>query len=152
MQYFAGVRDFKLDCPTVVTLGKFDGLHRGHKKLLEAVFRYKEKGLKTAVFTFETAPGTLIKGKLQQMITTNEERRDKLEAAGVDYLVEYPFNEEVAHMAPEEFLRKVLIEEMQAKAIVTGPDFHSAIREAEIRSTSGKWLRFSATSTRWWIS
>ena len=124
MQYFAGVRDFKLDSPTVVTLGKFDGLHRGHKKLLEAVFRYKEKGLKTAVFTFETAPGTLIKGKLQQMITTNEERRDKLEAAGVDYLVEYPFNEEVAHMAPEEFLRKVLIEEMQAKAIVTGPDFH----------------------------
>ena len=124
MQYLSGVRDFYLDSPTVITLGKFDGLHRGHRKLLEAVSAYREKGLKTAVFTFETAPGTLIRGKLQQMITTNEERRDKLEAAGVDYLVEYPFNEEVARMSPEEFLRGVLVERMKAKAIITGPDFH----------------------------
>lgn len=65
MQYITGTRKFQIDEPTVVTLGKFDGLHRGHKKLLEEVFRYRERGYKTAVFTFETAPGTLMNGKLQ---------------------------------------------------------------------------------------
>ena len=47
------------------------------------------------MFTFETAPGTLIRGKLQTMITTNEEREENLREAGVEYLVEYPFNQEV---------------------------------------------------------
>lgn len=101
MRYITGTREFNIEEPTVVTLGKFDGLHRGHQKLLNEVFRFRDKGYKTAVFTFETAPGTLMKGKLQTMITTNAERRENLEKAGVDYLVEYPFNQEVAHMQPE---------------------------------------------------
>ena len=73
MQYFAGTREFQIKEPTAVTIGKFDGLHRGHQKLLREVMRYREKEYKPAVFTFETAPGTLIRGKLQTMITTNEE-------------------------------------------------------------------------------
>lgn len=124
MQYITGTRKFQIDDPTVVTLGKFDGLHRGHKKLLEEVFRYRERGYRSAVFTFETAPGTLMKGKLQTMITTNAERKANLEQAGVDFLVEYPFNREVAHMMPEEFISQVLIGQMNAKAIVSGSDFH----------------------------
>ena len=68
MQYFAGTREFQIKEPTAVTIGKFDGLHRGHQKLLREVMRYREKGYKPAVFTFETAPGTLIRGKLQTMI------------------------------------------------------------------------------------
>lgn len=99
MEYIRGTREFQIEEPTAVTLGKFDGLHRGHKKLLEELFRFREKGCKTAVFTFETAPGTLIRKKLQTMITTNEERYENLRDAGVDYLVEYPFNEQVASMS-----------------------------------------------------
>ena len=76
MRYITGTREFNIEEPTVVTLGKFDGLHRGHQKLLNEVFRFRDKGYKTAVFTFETAPGTLMKGKLQTMITTNAERRE----------------------------------------------------------------------------
>lgn len=124
MQYITGTREFHIEEPTVVTLGKFDGLHRGHQKLLNEVFRFREKGYKTAVFTFETAPGTLMKGKLQTMITTNAERRENLQKAGIDYLVEYPFNLEVAHMQPEEFISHILAEQMRAGAIVTGTDFH----------------------------
>lgn len=124
MQYMTGTREFQIEEPTVITLGKFDGLHRGHHKLLEEVFRFSEKGYKTAVFTFETTPGTLMSGKLQTMITTNEERRVNLERAGVDYLVEYPFNEVVAHMLPEEFISRILSGQMHAKAIVSGTDFH----------------------------
>lgn len=124
MQYITGTREFHIDEPTVVTLGKFDGLHRGHQKLLNQVFRFKEHGYKTAVFTFETTPGTLMSGKLQTMITTNEERRVNLERAGIDYLVEYPFNQKVAHLLPEEFVAQILVGQMHAKAIVTGTDFH----------------------------
>lgn len=56
------------------------------------------------------------------MITTNAERKENLERAGVEYLVEYPFNQEVAHMDPEEFIAHILVGQMGAKAIVTGPD------------------------------
>ena len=124
MEYIRGTREFQIEEPTAVTLGKFDGLHRGHKKLLEELFRFREKGCKTAVFTFETAPGTLIRKKLQTMITTNEERYENLRDAGVDYLVEYPFNEQVASMSPEEFVVHVLKGQMNAEAIVAGTDFH----------------------------
>ena len=124
MQYFAGTREFQIKEPTAVTIGKFDGLHRGHQKLLREVMRYREKGYKPAVFTFETAPGTLIRGKLQTMITTNEEREENLREAGVEYLVEYPFNHEVAHMDPEQFVAEILVGKMGAKAIVSGPDCH----------------------------
>lgn len=124
MEYIRGTREFQIEEPTAVTLGKFDGLHRGHRKLLEELFSFREKGLKTAVFTFETTPGTLIQKKLQTMITTNEERRENLRAAGVDYLVEYPFNSQVASMAPEEFVSHVLKGQMNARAIVAGTDFH----------------------------
>ena len=124
MQYFAGTREFQIKEPTAVTIGKFDGLHRGHQKLLREVMRYREKEYKPAVFTFETAPGTLIRGKLQTMITTNEEREENLREAGVEYLVEYPFNQEVAHMDPEQFVAEILVGKMGAKAIVSGPDCH----------------------------
>lgn len=122
MKYITGTREFQIEEATAVTLGKFDGLHRGHQKLLNEVFHFREFGYKPAVFTFETAPGTLMKGKLQTMITTNAERKENLEKAGVEYLVEYPFNQEVAHMDPEDFVAHILVGQMGAKAIVTGPD------------------------------
>ena len=65
MEYIRGTREFQIGEPTAVTLGKFDGLHRGHKKLLEELFQFRKQGCKTAVFTFETAPGTLIRKKLR---------------------------------------------------------------------------------------
>lgn len=122
MEYITGTREFQIEEATAVTLGKFDGLHRGHQKLLNEVFRFREQGFKPAVFTFETTPNTLMKGKLQTMITTNAERKENLEKAGVEYLVEYPFNQEVAHMDPEDFIAHILVEQMGAKAIITGPD------------------------------
>jgi riboflavin kinase/FMN adenylyltransferase len=130
MQYITGTRDFELEEGTAVTLGKFDGVHRGHQKLLREVFRFRSRGLKAAVFTFATAPGSLISGKPMTMITTNEERRRILENMGVDYLVEYPFNREVASMEPEAFVADVLCRRMRAGAVVTGTDFHFGHKRA----------------------
>lgn len=123
MIVFNDTRDFHIEEPTVVTIGKFDGRHKGHQKLLREMLRIRKKyGYKTAIFTFSTAPVALIQGKAQTVITTNQERRRNMDKMGIDYLVEYPFTTEAAHLSPEEFLRHILVEQMNAKAIVVGTD------------------------------
>lgn len=123
MEYLKGLKKFHIEDPTVVTIGKFDGRHRGHQKLLREMMKLKqERGLKTAVFTFSRTPGSVVTGDRRTVITTNEERRRNMEEAGVDYLIEYPFTEQVAHMSPEDFVKNVLVGEMNAKVVVAGPD------------------------------
>ena len=130
MQYIAETREFQIKEKTVVSIGKFDGLHRGHQKLMHEMLKWKEQGFKIAVFTFATPPGTLVKGKMQTMIMTNPEREMLLERAGVDYIVEYPFDEEVCHMAPEKFVSDILVGHMNAGVIVSGPDCHFGYKAA----------------------
>ena len=123
MEYITETTDFQIEEPAVVTIGKFDGRHRGHQKLLKQMLEVKaERGLKTAVFTFDMTPGSLVEGKKQTVITTNLERRNNLERIGIDYLVEYPFTKETARMAPEDFVRDILVSRMHARVIVVGTD------------------------------
>ncbi len=123
MKYFMGKTDFKIAVPTVVTIGKFDGRHKGHQKLLSRMMEFKKRqGYETAVFTFDTAPVARISGTNQKVITTNQERRNNMAKMGIDYLVEYPFTSDVVHLSAEEFVREILINKMNAKAIVVGTD------------------------------
>lgn len=131
MEYITGTRDFQIREDAVVTLGKFDGRHRGHQKLLKRLISMgKELGCKTAVFTFDMSPGALVEGKPQTVITTNLERKNNLEKLGIDYLVEYPFDQETAHMEPKEFVKTILAGKMHAKAIVVGTDCSFGYRGA----------------------
>ncbi len=123
MIYITGTKEFNIDRPAIVTLGKFDGRHRGHQKLLRMMMGLREKtGYVTAVFSFDQPPKAGNGDRQQTVITTNLERKNKLEKIGIDILVEYPFNEETAHMEPEEFVKKVLVHQMNAKIIVVGTD------------------------------
>jgi riboflavin kinase/FMN adenylyltransferase len=123
MEYITGTREFHIEEPSVVTLGKFDGRHRGHQKLLWEMAEVKrKKGYGIAVFTFDMSPSALDMESTQRVITTNLERKNNLERMGVDYLVEYPFTKETAHMEPEEFVKQILVEQMNAKTIVVGTD------------------------------
>lgn len=123
MRYIAGTTEFQIEEPTIVTLGKFDGRHRGHQKLLHTMKEIQEKtGYPTAIFTFGTAPSSMVTGQLQTVITTNPERRANMEKMGIDYLVEYPFNGETRGMMPEAFVNDILAGRMNAKDIVVGPD------------------------------
>lgn len=123
MIYIEKTKTFQIKEPTVVTIGKFDGRHRGHQKLINTMLEMKQQyGYKTAVFTFSVAPADLVQGKQHTVITTNLERRNNLRKIGIDYLVEYPFTQEVAHMPAEEFVRDILSGKMGMKAIVVGPD------------------------------
>ena len=123
MRYIADTTEFQIEEPTIVTLGKFDGRHRGHQKLLRTMMELKAgTGYPTAIFTFGTAPGTAVTGQPQTVITTNLERRANMEKVGIDYLVEYPFTDETRHMEPEAFVRDILAGRMHAREIVVGPD------------------------------
>ena len=123
MKCFIGETNFKIEEPAVVTIGKFDGRHKGHQKLLGQMLEFKrQNGFKTAVFTFDTAPVTRISGTVQKVITTNQERRNNMAKMGIDYLVEYPFTSEVIHLPAEDFVKEILIGKMNAKAIVVGTD------------------------------
>lgn len=123
MRVITGTREFQIEEPTAVTIGKFDGRHKGHQKLLREMLCFKERqGLKAAVFTFDMAPAGVMAGRVQTVITTNQERRNKMAKVGIDYLVEYPFDQETAHMRPEDFVSEVLVRQMHAKAVVVGTD------------------------------
>lgn len=123
MRVITGTREFQIEEPTAVTIGKFDGRHKGHQKLLREMLCFKERqGLKAAVFTFDMAPAGVMAGHVQTVITTNQERRNKMAKMGIDYLVEFPFDQETAHMQPEEFVSEVLVRQMHARAVVVGTD------------------------------
>ena len=73
MQIISGTTNFVCAGDTAVAIGKFDGIHRGHRKLLDQILKAKEDGLLAAVFTFDPPPGVFFTGKPQMALTTREE-------------------------------------------------------------------------------
>lgn len=121
MKKWIGLEDFKIQQKTAVAIGKFDGIHRGHRKLLKEVLSYRQKGYLAAVFTFEKPLGEYFTGK-GSVLTTNQEKEEYLADAGMDVLVEFPVNESTISMEPEKFIRKILADQMNAGVIIAGPD------------------------------
>lgn len=122
MIYIKNTLDFYVEEPTVLSLGKFDGIHRGHELLMEKLAQKKEEGLKAAVFTFDIPPKKNVEHIDTKVLTTNEEKRHIFEEIGIDYLIECPFTMEVMQMEPEDFIR-MLVEKLHVKCIVAGDDF-----------------------------
>jgi riboflavin kinase/FMN adenylyltransferase len=124
MKIISGTTEFQISVPTAVAVGKFDGIHRGHQKLLDEIIAQKKMGLATCCFTFEPSPwiyfGLTDKGEL----TTREEKR-RLFASyqEIDYLVEFPLTKETAAMDPMDFVTKILEERLQTHFLAVGTDF-----------------------------
>lgn len=114
--------DFSIPEMSAITLGKFDGIHKGHQKLMKMILAKKEQGLKSVVFTFGQMPGTFFYGK-GRTILTSKERQLHLERMGIDYMIECPFVPEVIQMEPEKFIEDVLVNQLHVKYIAVGPDF-----------------------------
>ena len=120
-------KDFRIKDGTAVTIGKFDGVHMGHKKLISACMIKKQQGLKVCVFTFSPSPENFF-GADERCLTTTAEKRRVFAELGVDILVEYPFDKETADPPPEDFIRDILCGKLNARYIAAGSDLSYGIR------------------------
>ena len=121
MEYITGRTDFKIEYNTALTLGKFDGIHRGHQKLLARV-KSAAPIMKSVVFTFDVNPALAVSKKEGTILTTNEERKAVVERFGIDYLYECPFTDEIRNMEATDFVRKI-VEDLNVRFIAVGEDF-----------------------------
>lgn len=105
---------------TCVTIGKFDGIHIGHRKILDSVLELsKENNLKSTVFTFDIDYFNTSEARLN----TKEEKRRLLKKYGIDILIDYPFDDETKNKSPEEFACDVLKGKLGTKVLVVGDNF-----------------------------
>lgn len=109
-------KDAVMQQDTVVVIGKFDGVHSGHRLLFErAVSEAEKRQCLSAAFTFDRSLSD------SKVISTAEEKRSLIEESGIDVMIEYPFTE-IMFMEAEEFVRKILVENLRAKAVIAGSD------------------------------
>ncbi|MDO4187818.1 MAG: bifunctional riboflavin kinase/FAD synthetase [Lachnospiraceae bacterium] len=137
------IRDtkFQLNKDTAVTIGKFDGIHRGHRELLDRVLFRKDEGLSPTVFTFDKSPQELFSGRKLSSLTTMEEKIRIFEHLGVENLVIYPLTEESASISPEDYITNILCKQMRMKYIVAGDDIsfgHMGRGNAELLRSMSK--------------
>lgn len=112
--------------PTAVALGFFDGVHRGHQQIIGTMKKLAdEQGLTPVVHTFLVSPKVIL-GKVKGAfhITSTEEKLDILESMGVGITVADDFSEEYRSQSPEEFVDRVLVQRLGAKAVVAGFHYH----------------------------
>ncbi|MDD3368411.1 MAG: bifunctional riboflavin kinase/FAD synthetase [Lachnospiraceae bacterium] len=122
MQIIAGSREFHIKGKTAIAIGKFDGIHKGHQKLLAELLKQKENGLQTLVFTFDPSPATFFSGRQEKILTTKEEKQQLFSDMGIDILVEFPMDQTTADMLPEQFVDEILIKGLHAGFIAAGTD------------------------------
>lgn len=119
MQIITGIEPHQWKKSTAVTLGKFDGLHRGHQKLVNRIMEYKSPECDSVLCAFDMG---------RESLMTKDERRKRLEGK-IDYLVEYPFTKELREMEAEDFIDQILCDNFHASHIVVGTDFSFGYRK-----------------------
>ncbi len=122
MKYFESLEEIKDIEETVVALGNFDGVHKGHQELIRrAVNSAISANLKSAVFTFSNHPkNVLAKKTVVKNILYWDEKYEILKNLGVDYLVSIPFDEEIQTMEPERFIKELLVKSLRMKEAYCG--------------------------------
>lgn len=126
VQVWRGLRDVGDVGPSVVTIGNFDGVHRGHAKLLQRTVGYARERRHLAVaMTFDPHPMAVVRPeRAPLLITTVEDRVRLLGEAGADAVLVIPFTAEVAAVAAREFAHTVLVDALRCSMAVVGADFH----------------------------
>jgi len=122
MQIIEKTTDFYLQKPSAVAIGKFDGIHLGHQKLIEMILSESKNGFQSVIFTFDPSPTEFFGGGKVSELTTKEEKRMLFQQMGVDVLIEFPLTNETASMDPKDFVRDILVSKMKTAFIASGKD------------------------------
>jgi riboflavin kinase/FMN adenylyltransferase len=134
---------------SVVTIGVFDGVHRGHQRDLDrAIELGRELGLPVVVVTFDPHPDEVTRPGTHPALLGSVRRRTRLLAqVGVDAVCVLPFTLEFSRLGPDEFVRAVLVDRLHAAAVVVGEDFrfgHKAAGDVQVLAKLGEKYEFTA--------
>jgi riboflavin kinase/FMN adenylyltransferase len=108
-----------------VSIGNFDGVHRGHQQMFACLVRLaRENNVPSAVFTFEPHPIQMLRpSECPPALMSLDQKAETIEACGVDFLVVYQTDLRLLNLAPPEFFQSVVVDEFQARGLVEGPNF-----------------------------
>jgi riboflavin kinase / FMN adenylyltransferase len=124
LNIFHKIQDFKSENPTIVTLGTFDGVHLGHKKIIERLFlNSKKSGYESLVLTFFPHPRMVLQDNSEiKLLNTINEKAELLENIGLQNLVIHPFDQAFSQLTAEEFVKSILVNQFNIKKIIIGHD------------------------------
>lgn len=118
--------------PTVVTIGHFDGVHRGHRRLVaEAQTRGHRLGVATGAVTFDRHPATVLSpGSEPPALTDPREKIARLLGCGADFVLALRLSAQFLQTSPEDFVRELLVKRLQSRSVVVGSNFRFGHRAA----------------------
>ena len=132
----------------VVTIGVFDGVHRGHRQIIGlAVERARELGVPSVVLTFDPHPMEVVRpGSHPPMLTGTRQKADILEGLGVDVTCVLPFTLEFSRLTHDEFVHAVLVEKLHARVVIVGENFRYGFQgQGNVASLTDAGRRFGFT-------
>ncbi len=137
MKVFRGLPNAQARRPCALTIGNFDGVHRGHRALLARVTEAAQRlGVESAVMTFEPHPREYFahlsgdEGRAPRRVANLRDKLQALESAGIDRVIVEHFNARFAAMSPDDFVQQLLVEGLGVKWLIVGDDFRFGARRA----------------------
>jgi len=126
VKIYNNVSEFDASIPTVVTIGTFDGVHLGHRKIIKRLIdSAKKENLETALLTFYPHPRMVLQQSSDlKLINTIAERKMILKETGLEHLIVHPFTLEFSRLTARSYVEDILVKGLNAKKIVIGYDHH----------------------------
>jgi riboflavin kinase/FMN adenylyltransferase len=111
--------------PSALTIGNFDGVHAGHRRILRRVKEVAvERGLKASALTFNPHPSKVVApARAPRLMSSPEQRCALMQEEGIEQVFVMPFDQHVAHLSPQQFVEQVLVRNLGVRAVVLGHDF-----------------------------
>ncbi len=154
MELFNNIKEIKIPFPNAaITLGNFDGVHRGHRALLQkTIEKAKQINGTSVAVTFEPHPLKALGIKDIPIITAHDQKIELIAQSGVDVLVCIPFDKAFASISPLEFIDQILVKTMGMKAVIIGPDYTFGSRRqgnVELLETKGREFGYETIVLSW---
>ena len=124
MKIFNSIQEFSTTSKTIVTLGTFDGVHKGHKSILEKLINSsKSTGYESVVLTFFPHPRMVLQQNTDiKLLNTINEKAFLLDQYGIDNLIIHPFDHAFSRLTAEEFVKDILVSKLNISKIIIGHD------------------------------
>ena len=161
MKVYRHIEEFTPLSFGVATTGTFDGVHQGHRFILDRLARIRDehKEAESVLLTFDPHPREVLQpGTHLKLLNSMDEKIQRLEAAGLDHLVIHPFDRSFSRTSSLEFVRNILVQKLGVRKLVIGYDHHFGrnredplpISKNTDRFTVSMWRRYRPrTSIRW---